>query len=189
MGLSVVVLRPEFVYGPGDLHLLPMFRRIGSGLFPMFGDGNSRVHPTYIGDLVQVIGHAVTRLDVTGAYLVCGAEWMPWRRFVTLCAEVMGRPVLMPRVPAPAGYSIALMCELAARTLGKKPVLTRGQVTFLTSSRAFCTQKARQSFGYIPTPIRDGLQATIGWYRSKGLLTIPGETGPSSDGQSREARS
>ncbi len=51
----MVVIRPEFVYGPGDLHVLGLFRAIQRKFFVIFGQGSSLLHPTFIDDTIQAL--------------------------------------------------------------------------------------------------------------------------------------
>ena len=52
-GLPLVIARPEFIYGPGDTHVLGLFRAVQRGRFFYIGGGGCRCHPTYIDDAVR----------------------------------------------------------------------------------------------------------------------------------------
>lgn len=52
-GLSVTIIRPDFVYGPGDTRRLGLYRAIQRKRFFVVGNGKSLLHPTYIDDVVQ----------------------------------------------------------------------------------------------------------------------------------------
>jgi len=47
----VTSLRPEFVYGPEDKHVLGLFQAV-KNRFPLFAGGKSKLHPTYIDDVI-----------------------------------------------------------------------------------------------------------------------------------------
>ena len=64
-GLPLVVARPEFIYGPGDVHVLGLFRAIQRGLFFYIGDGTNTCHPTYVDDMVD--GLLDSQGDLAGA--------------------------------------------------------------------------------------------------------------------------
>ncbi|MBK8128798.1 MAG: NAD-dependent epimerase/dehydratase family protein [bacterium] len=51
-GLPVVIARPEFVYGPGDRHVLGLFKAVRDGRFFTINGGSHTCHPTYIDDAV-----------------------------------------------------------------------------------------------------------------------------------------
>jgi len=50
-----IVLRPSWVYGPGDrsLNALATIVRFLPGLFPQLGDGRQRLNPVWIGDVAR----------------------------------------------------------------------------------------------------------------------------------------
>lgn len=51
--IKYTLLRPDFVYGPGDLRRLRMYRSIKNRKFVLTTNGKSYLHPTYIDDVVQ----------------------------------------------------------------------------------------------------------------------------------------
>ena len=51
-GLEVVIARPGFIYGPGDRHVLGLFKAIRRGHFLYVDGGRRWCHPTYIADAV-----------------------------------------------------------------------------------------------------------------------------------------
>src|SRR5690606_27336422 len=52
-GLPVVIARPDFLYGPGDRHVLGLFRAVQRGLFFYIGSGNFTCQPAYVADAVD----------------------------------------------------------------------------------------------------------------------------------------
>src|SRR5262249_39736610 len=54
-GLDVVIARPGFLYGPGDRHVLGLFRAIERGNFFYIDGGRHLCHPTFIEDAVNGI--------------------------------------------------------------------------------------------------------------------------------------
>lgn len=64
LGVPYVVLRPSFVYGPGD-HSLTYFASLAAlPLTPVPGDGQYLVQPVHVDDLVRAVIAAVERDDL-----------------------------------------------------------------------------------------------------------------------------
>ncbi|OAI54005.1 hypothetical protein AYO44_03740 [Planctomycetaceae bacterium SCGC AG-212-F19] len=74
LGVAYVVLRPSFVYGPGD-HSMTFFQSLAAlPITPVPGDGQYRVQPVHVDDVVRAVVQAVERdglrevmVDVGGA--------------------------------------------------------------------------------------------------------------------------
>ena len=80
-GLPASIIRPAAIYGPGDPERFFMiFKRVASGRFPMFGNGKTLYHPSYIDNLVDafVLGNAAGRGDGK-AYLIADEEYVTSR--------------------------------------------------------------------------------------------------------------
>ena len=91
------IIRPGFVYGPGDIHHLPLFRwvkKLGS-LFPIQGSGNNLICPTYIGD---VVNNLTPEMLPHGAVTIAG-EPTTMNRFIGLIAQVLEVRRPMVRIP------------------------------------------------------------------------------------------
>jgi nucleoside-diphosphate-sugar epimerase len=163
-----VIIRPEFVYGPHDEHVLGLFQSIKTGRFRTIGDGKSLLHPTYVGDVVQCL---VASLGVKNeTFMVAGERPVSVREFAGLVGQKMGvkAPGSVPRWLA-AAYAGAV--GPVAQLLSIDPVLTRTRLDFFTKSRTFRTDKAVRMLSYRPIGLEKGLERTIAWYRERGALT------------------
>ncbi len=91
-GIPHMIIRPGFVYGPGDMHHLPLFRWIKRlrRLFPIPGDGKNLVCPTFVSDVVTSILHYRE-----GTYHVSGRA-VTMNGFVIAIADALGvgRPII-----------------------------------------------------------------------------------------------
>ena len=170
--IRATIIRPEFVYGPGDLHLLGFFRAIRDRRFFLVGSGNSYLHPTYIEDVSQAIWAAITHGNFTGsAYLVTGPRYVTVRELYQIIASALGVPTRRIRLPKLAAYGAAGLMEIAGRLTGKDMPLTFSRVRFFTENRAFRSDHAKKAFNYVPRfSIEEGVTETVKWYRDRGLL-------------------
>jgi nucleoside-diphosphate-sugar epimerase len=170
-GLPVVIGRPEFIYGPGDIHVLGLYRAIKRGLFFYVGNGRSVCHPTYIDDAVSGLLGALRHGRPGQIYHIAGPEPVTFEQLAQTIARALAvRPPWL-RLPRPLAWLGAALLELLAKVAGFTPPLSRTGVAFFSESRHFDWQKAHQEFGYRPTyDLADGVAATVAWYRAQGLL-------------------
>jgi len=170
-GLPLVVVRPEFVYGPGDMHLLPFFRSVKGRRFLFFDGGNALVHPTYIDDLIDGAMLASKNEKALGkAFNLAGEKPIPINEFVDAMSDAMGVPRIGMSVPAIAASTAATVLDC---TIGlvMQPPLTRAQVEFLSKNHASSIKSSREVLGYSPKiGIEEGVRKTVGWYKEKNLI-------------------
>jgi nucleoside-diphosphate-sugar epimerase len=171
--IPFTILRPEFVYGPGDMHVLGLFRAIKRGRFVLIGTGHGVLHPTYIDDLTQ--GFLLcTENDraLGGTYMVTGREIVTVKNLGTAIADELGvklPPFRIPEFFAKAAASLFESFATIANT--KDPILTHARVKFFTENRAFTSARAQRELGFSPkVDLREGIKRTIRWYQEKGHL-------------------
>ena len=170
-GLPVVITRPEFVYGPGDMHVLGLFRAVQRGVFFYIGNGHNHCHPTYIDDAVDGM-LACLRLGRPGqAYQIAGPRSVSFRELAGTIAAELGVPPPRLRVPkAPAVLGAAAL-EVAGNITGRAIPLSRTGVAFFSEDRRFTTAKAERELDYRPRiDLAEGIARTVAWYRAEGLL-------------------
>jgi nucleoside-diphosphate-sugar epimerase len=171
VGLSLVVARPEFVYGPGDTHVLGLYRTIQRGLFFYIGSGENLVHPTYVDDAIQGIILCGQHGAAGGVYHIAGERPVSLQELATTIARELG--VGPPRVHVPKALAIAGASALGpvARVLGAQLPLSREGVRFFSETRAFSTARAEAELGYrAQVSLEEGVHHTVAWYRAHALL-------------------
>ena len=170
-GLPLVVARPEFIYGPGDRHVLGLFRAIQRGQFFYIGDGNNTCHPTYVDDLVDGLLACLRAGAPGGVYTIAGPRTLTFRELAeTIAAELGVRPPRW-RVPRRLAWLGAAALEGVGRLTGRAVPLSRDGVAFFSESRGSSIARARAELGYAPrVDLREGVARTVAWYRGEGLL-------------------
>lgn len=172
LGVPLVVARPEFVYGPGDRHVVGLYRNIRRGTFFYIGAGDCLCHPSYIDDVVAgLIACTSARARPLEAYHICGPRPVTIRELVMAIAQALGvRPPWL-RLPEGLVRAGAWVGELAGRLLHIEPPLSLEGVRFFTESRAFSIEKARLELGWSPqVDIADGARRSVAWYLEETLL-------------------
>lgn len=170
-GLPVVIVRPEFVYGPGDRHVLGLFRAIERGMFFYVGRGRNHCHPTYIDDAVEGMLAGLEAGRVGQAYQIAGPRPVSFRELAETIAAALGVPPPRLRVPRAAASLGAGMLEVVGRATGRAIPLSRTGVAFFSEDRRFSSAKAERELGYVPrVDLKEGVARTVAWYRAEGLL-------------------
>jgi nucleoside-diphosphate-sugar epimerase len=164
-GLSVVVARPAWVYGPRCPRTQKLFNAIEKGRFVMVGDGQTLRHPIYVSDAVRGLELCAASENAAGqVYLLAGEKPVTIETLVRTIAEVVG--VRPPAIRLPlwsakiGGYAL----EWAFEPLGRQPPFSRRSVDFFLKNNAYDTSKARQELGFRPqVDLRAGLAQTRDW--------------------------
>ena len=167
-GIEVVVIRPGFVYGPGDNHfLIPLVERLRRGRFAFVGDGGKELNTVYVDDVVRVALLADETPRAAGqVYNVTDGRNTTIREFVTHVAELLGVPPPTRHVHPTVAKAAAAIMESAARAAGAKspPPLNRSRLRFLYYNQSYSIEKARQELGYEPRfSYREGLPPALDW--------------------------
>jgi dihydroflavonol-4-reductase len=167
----IIIVRPEFIYGPGDLHVLRLFKAINRGIFIFINGGNNYCHPTYIDDALWGMLLALRKGRVGEIYHLTGQRPVSFRELANEIADGLEvrRPIFSTAKPiALAGADIL---ERIGGFLGFEPPLSRSSVLFFSEDRQFSYQKAQEELGYTPkVSLSVGIRQTIAWYKEQDLL-------------------
>ena len=175
-GLPVVITRPEFIYGPGDLHVLGLFTAVERGIFFYVGNGRNTCHPTYIDDAVDGMLRCLEHGRSGEIYHITGPAPVSFRALATTIANELG--VAPPRlaVPKPLAWTGAVGLEVVGKLLRRDVPLSRTGVAFFSEDRRFSWQKARDELGYQPQfDLARGVHETVAWYKENGYLGVKRE--------------
>jgi uncharacterized protein YbjT (DUF2867 family) len=125
---EAIILRPSILFGRGDalFRSLAAITRI-SPIFPLFGDGSTRLQPVFVGDVAEAVVKAVGSPSGSGkVYELGGPRVYRYKELVELVlVQLKRRRVLVP-VPF-------FVWEIQASLLGllPNPPLTRDQVILM----------------------------------------------------------
>ena len=171
MKVPVTVLRPEFLYGPGDMHLLGLFKAIKKRMFFLIDGGQSFLHPTYIEDIIQALLTCCGNTATIGeTYLIAGERSITVKEFTGLIAKYLGAKRINRSLSAKTAALIARVLEFSLPILNIDPPLTLSRVKFFAESRSYDTSKAKKSLGLKPFMLEEGIKRTIEWYKDRGYL-------------------
>ncbi len=173
-GPRVVVVRPEFVYGPGDLHVLRLFRAIERRRFFYIGTGRALCHPTYVDDAVDGILAALAGAPLGRVYHLAGPRPVTISHLAETIASALGVAPPFLRLPEGLVRSAIRVLRPVAHVARRELAIDESGVDFFTFDRHFSWQRAKTELGFSPNVELDaGVARTVAWYREKGLLRQP----------------
>jgi nucleoside-diphosphate-sugar epimerase len=157
-GLETVVVRPRFVWGPGDTTLLPVLTEaVRSGRFAWIGGGHHRTSTTHIDNTVHGLMLAAERGAPGGVYFVTDGEPVVFRDFITRLLATQGVEAPTRSVPTRVARAVAAASEAAWRLLPLpgRPPLTRLTVWVSGLETTIDITRAREELGYAPVKTID----------------------------------
>ena len=162
-GLSVIVMRPAWVYGPRCPRTAKLMRTISKGRFFFFGDGHNMRHPVYISDAVKGLELCATAEGVHGEILIIAGETaVPVFELVHVMSKELGVRAPKLRLPIALGLLGGFGLEMAFKPMRKNPPFSRRSVDFFRKHNAYSIDKAKRMLGYQPkVDLRTGIQKTI----------------------------
>jgi nucleoside-diphosphate-sugar epimerase len=164
-GLRAVILRPGFIYGPGDRHVLPnLVRKLQDGQLKLIGSGDKVLNNTYAPNFVEGILLAMKSDAAVGeTFNMHDARLVSRKEFIGAICEHYGKP--MPRsVPEWLARIAVKPMEGIARAVGAKspPLLTGARLKFMANNLDFSMTKATKLLGYDPqVDFRDGIRIAL----------------------------
>ena len=167
-----VILRPGFIYGPGDRHVLPrIIKRFQTGKMKMIGSGQKKLNNTSVGNLSDAVVLALDNPDACGeTFNIRDARLVTRKEFVSTIANFLGKPY--PRsVPAPVARTLVVFVEGLAKLRGatEAPFVTRASIKFLNQNLDFSIEKAGRVLGFDPRDdFQEGMSQALEWARSHG---------------------
>jgi 2-alkyl-3-oxoalkanoate reductase len=152
-GPEVIILRPGFIYGPGDPHNLPrIIRSLRRGKFAFIGSRHHVIPIVYIDDVVQAMLLAAQALDVNGhVYLITDGSRTTIGEFVDRLADLLGCPRPQKVWPGIVPRAACVVFDAVRLVFPKCPApINRAGVRFLGTSRYVDIRRAQKELGYVP---------------------------------------
>jgi len=164
-GLPAVVLRPGFLYGPGERHgLRRMVDKLQAGKMKFIGPGDKLFHNTYVDNLVDAIFLALEKPGIEGqTYNILDARLVTRQEFIHTMADYLGKPH-PGHVPEWLAQLLVRPIERIARLRGRQttPPLTNNMIRYMTYNLDFSIEKAKRELGYEPkVDFREGIRVAL----------------------------
>jgi dihydroflavonol-4-reductase len=170
-GMDIVIVRPGWVYGPGDRRTFKLLKAIAKKRFILVTKGETLQTPIYIDDLVDGAFLCAEKGQGGHIYHIAGSEVLPVKNIVTTIASATGSkipPISLPLWPVKL---FASAMEQSFALLKKEAPLTRGKLSFFIHPKPLAIQKARQELGYNPEiNFLEGISQTVEWCKAHNWL-------------------
>jgi len=170
-GENVVVIRPGWVYGPGDHRTFKLIKAVASKKFLLVTTGTTRQTPVYIDDLVQGILLCAEKAGTGEIYHLAGKEDLTVKEIIQLISQATNVHFSQFPLPIFALRVAAWKLEKTFSLLGREAPLTRGKLAFFIHPKPLSIQKAKTDLGYAPEcDFKTGIETAVAWYRKNGWL-------------------
>jgi NADH dehydrogenase len=138
---AFTIVRPSWVYGPGDrsLNVFARILRLLPGAFPQLGPGDQRINPVWVGDLAAAVARTLETPAAIGARFELGGPiTYTMDGIIQTLMDAMGRRKPIVHVPMGLLRVGAALAELVPGQLFSRGALefaTQGAVADLASLR------------------------------------------------------
>jgi nucleoside-diphosphate-sugar epimerase len=170
-GAPVTIVRPGWIYGPGDT---ASFARL-AGIIQkrrmiMMGSGENHLPLIYVRDAAQGVLLASDADHAAGrAYLLVNDEPVTQRDFLSAIATELGVPSPTRRIPYELGVMVGTLAEAGARMARRQqpPPVMRFGLQLLGGENRFSISRARRELGFSPrVDLAEGIRRSVEWYRA-----------------------
>jgi nucleoside-diphosphate-sugar epimerase len=168
------VIRPPVVYGPRDVDVYQVFKAAASGALVRIGRPESYFSFIYIADLVDGLILAAERQQAAGkAYFLANPGPVSWTEFGSTAALTMVKKIRTFTLPVWAAYLAGCLADLLSRVTGRPGILSRDKILEARQRYWVCdaTRAAADLDFHTQTSLREGVAATLEWYRQAQWLT------------------
>lgn len=170
--LPVSVLRPAWIYGPGDETIIPplvRFLRGATAHWPCWGD--PCVDPIYVTDVAACAVVAAQTAAAAGqAYNVAPEREICLREFLTTLCQALDIAAPRRSLPYALTASVTRLSEWCARLTFRRaaPAFTRAGLAILTEDLHHHSGKAQRDLGWRPTMgLAEGVRRAANWLQQR----------------------
>jgi nucleoside-diphosphate-sugar epimerase len=170
--LPIVIIRPGSVYGPRSASwTLRPIKAIKEKQMFLVAGGSGLINYIYVDNLVDAMLLAAKNDKVIGEdFIITEGITASWREFFGYYGRMLGREKL-PSLPLPIALLIAGGMELREKITGRRALLSRTAVGFLTRRATFKIDKAKKLLGYQPRiGLVEGMKLTEQWLRQEKII-------------------
>jgi uncharacterized protein YbjT (DUF2867 family) len=125
---NAIIIRPAVMFGPDDAFLttiLNLLQRLP--IYPMFGNGVTRLQPAYVEDVAEAIVRAAQRTETNAiTFECCGPRIYTYEELLRTIARETGLKRILIPVPFGAWKALTWIAEMMP-----SPPITRNQVELM----------------------------------------------------------
>lgn len=153
-GFPAVILRPGYIWGPGDRTIIPFIvNALRAKWLFLADDGSNLLSLTFLDNVVETIILALRKEDAAGkTFNITDGSKITSKRFINDIIAILGIEYRLRSMNYPVMYAAALLLENYYRFVRRSstPPLTRFAARFLKYESAFDISRAIYELGYQP---------------------------------------
>jgi nucleoside-diphosphate-sugar epimerase len=150
---TTIVLRPRFIWGPGDTTLLPLIEDMAkNGKWMWINHGRAITSTTHIENLVHATMLALTEGTGGSAYFILDDGTIRMKEMISAMAQARGLTLPGTSIPAWLADALGRTLEAIWRTIGLKsdPPLTAHAAMVMSRDCTLIGDKASDELSYQP---------------------------------------
>ena len=171
--IKFTILRPDFVFGPGDYRRVKMYRNIHKKRFILTTSGTSFLHPTYIDDVLQGILLCINNNNAYNQIYNLAAETdITSKQYLCAIADAVNAKLIHINLGYRMSIIIASTIDFVVRLFFRREsFISKNKIDFLSLDHSSCIEKAKKEIGYIPRyNFEHGINLTVKWMAANKLL-------------------
>lgn len=171
--LPVTILRPAAVYGPRDKDLLPFFKFVAKGIFPILtGNSESYVQLLFVNDLAEICAIITKRKELNNRiYFLSEKKAYLWQEIGQTISKIADKKIRIIVLPLWLINSMAFISENFMKLKGASAALNRDKISEFCQKYWIGEPEATEKeFGFKFTKLGQGAKITYNWYKENKLL-------------------
>ena len=171
--IHYTIIRPDFVYGPGDMRRVKMYKNIKNRKFVLTTSGKSYLHPTYIEDVVSGFMCCLeNEAAFNDTFNIAAENDICVKNYLETIAYYTNSKLIQINIGITLSRLCATVIDSFFRTfLHKEGFVSKNKIDFLAMDHSSSIKHAREKIGYRPRyTCENGIQQTIQWCKNNNLL-------------------
>ncbi|MHA2366217.1 MAG: NAD-dependent epimerase/dehydratase family protein [Candidatus Hodarchaeales archaeon] len=170
-GLKFIILRPPSMYGEGDRHIIPKYKKyIQKRKFLFINNGKNLYPIIHAADAAQAVLLSLQKDDITSGskYHLSDDTRITLRRFIEILAENLNIEPKFRSIPFWPAFILSTFFEIAGKIRKKEPWIFRKRIKYLGRDRHVDITKAKEELGFQPKINSEiGISRTLKWIKEE----------------------
>ncbi|RJQ49754.1 MAG: NAD-dependent epimerase/dehydratase family protein [Nitrospiraceae bacterium] len=164
--IPATILRPSVVYGPRDKDFFLLFKSIGRGFTPYWGDGRTSL--LYVDDLVEgVILAAESEIAAGKTYFISDGGVYSNSEIISGISSALGVKTVRVRIPKSLLSVIGFFSDGISKITGENIIINSDKIREIMYPEWVCdVTRAKKDLNFQPAvDMKKGIIWTADWYR------------------------
>jgi nucleoside-diphosphate-sugar epimerase len=168
--MTIAVLRPAAVYGPGDTATLPLLQALMSRVAIIPGSASAQFSMVHVEDVARSLVEAASNSAYGTFEVDDGSKGYRWPDLIALTREHFGEPQNTVYVPKGIALALGRLGDFWGNLTGEPALVNSGQIKQIYHPDWRVKGQRWELSESIKLPV--GLPQTIRWYQAQGMLPM-----------------